>query len=151
MKKSSCVWVVVGVVGVIVLFGIILNAIFPRQRVYTEAQINAAFDQAIANSQDADNKNRMTDINITLEKDIAHITGSWQDGQQLTGEIIVSTDGTKLRSQNIVITNISPLVQTLYQNIADTVIQAGLDNVVARQGQFKQAKIEPGKIVVIYR
>lgn len=151
MKKSSCLTTVLIVVGVFIVLGIIGAILFPRQRIYTEAQINQGFDHAVANNQDTDNSNPITDISVTLEQGIGHVSATWKDGESLTGDIVVSPDGKSLRSQNVVLAGVHPLAQQFFENWADAVIQAGLNSAVARQGQFKEARIESGQIVVIYR
>ena len=144
MKK---IFIVLGIIVAVLIVGSLL---LPSERVYTEAQINEAFDEAVANGQDADDTNPLTDMSVSLEEGRAAITGEWEEGQQLSGEIVVSANGKGLRSQNIQITNIAPIVQELFQNIADAIIQGVLDTVVVRQGNIKEVRIEPGRIVVIY-
>lgn len=142
--------------GLLVLGGIIAifllgSLAFPAERTYTEAQINDAFEESLANSQDADNQNRLTDLSVSLQDGVAIIRGEWEEGQTLRGEIVVTDNGKSLRSQNIEVDNVAPIAEEFLEKVADAVIQAGLNNVVVRQGQIKEARIEENQIVVKYR
>lgn len=147
--KSFCLGAGLVIIGFVVAIVVIIGLFFPEKRVFTEAQINASFDRAVTNQ--AASNNQLTDINISLEQDRGVITGTWAQGEQLTGDIVVSTDGKSLRSQNVVVSNAGPVVKAIFENVANAVIQAGLNNAVAQQGSFKEAKIEKDQITVIYR
>jgi hypothetical protein len=147
--KSFCLGAGLVLVGVIIAVVVIAAILFPAKRTYSSAQINTAFSQAVANNRNGINP--MIEISINLQQDKALVTGRWQNGEILNSEIVVSADGKSLLSQNVVISGSTPLGNAILEKVANVVIQAGLDNVVARQGQFKSARIEPGQIVVTYR
>jgi hypothetical protein len=147
--KSACLGVGLVVIGIIIALLVVGAVLFPAKRVYTEAQLNQGFSQGVANQAASDNP--VTSLTVSLKQDSAVITGAWKNGAQLNANIVVSSDQKSLQVENVVVTNVAPIAQGILEGIAKSVIQAELNNVVARQGQFKSATIEPGQIVVTYR